>query len=67
MDECKGPIVCKNRIEYRTSVVISPENRKDVGCLDMWVLKLMLVYSRFILYTTNLVCHKMSHDRNMLQ
>ena len=34
MDECKGFIVCKNRIKYRTNVAISPENRKDVGCLD---------------------------------
>ena len=33
MDECKGFILCKNRIKYRTNVVISPENRKDVGCL----------------------------------
>ena len=34
MDECKGFIVCKNRIKYRTNVAISPENRKDVGCLN---------------------------------
>ena len=36
MDKCKGFIVCKNRIKYRTNynVAISPENRKDVGCLD---------------------------------
>ena len=34
MDECKGFIVCKNRIKYRTNVAISPENRKDVDCLD---------------------------------
>ena len=50
MDECKGFIVCKNRIKYRTNVAISPENRKDVGCLA-WKkcgLKLMLVHSRFI-------------------
>ena len=25
--------MCKNRIKYRTNVAISPENRKDVGCL----------------------------------
>ena len=50
MDECKGFIVCKNRIKYRTNVAISPENRMDVGCLA-WKkcgLKLMLVHSRFI-------------------
>ena len=50
MDECKGFIVCKNRIKYRTNVAISPENRKDVGCLAWKIcgLKLMLVHSRFI-------------------
>ena len=29
MDECKGLIVCK----IETTVAISPENRKDIGCL----------------------------------
>ena len=30
MGECKGFVVCKNIIKY---MAISPENRKDVGCL----------------------------------
>ena len=33
MDECKGLIVCKNRIKCRTDVTISAENMKDVGRL----------------------------------
>ena len=33
MDECKEFIVSKNRIKYRTTVAISPVNRKVVGCL----------------------------------
>ena len=33
MDECKGFIVCKIRIKYRTNVAISHENMKDVGGL----------------------------------
>ena len=50
MDECKGFIVCKNRMKYRTNVAISLKNRKDVGCLAWKIcgLKLMLVHSSFI-------------------
>ena len=50
MDICKGFVVCKNRIKYRTIVAISPKNRKDVDCLAWKIcgLKLMLVHSRFI-------------------
>ena len=59
MDECKGLIVCKNRIKYRTDVPISPENRKDVGCLAWKIcgFEIDASYSRFILYmyTTSLV------------
>ena len=33
MDECKGFIVCKNCIKYRTDVAMTAENMKDVGCL----------------------------------
>ena len=32
MDECKGLIVCKNIIKYRSDVVISAENMNDVDC-----------------------------------
>ena len=57
MDECKGLIVCKNRIKYRTDVAISADNMKDVGCLaQRYVgLELMLLYSGFIENSTSLV------------
>ena len=59
MDECKGLIVFKNRIKYRTDVAISPENRKDVGCLAWKIcgFEIDASNSHFILYmyTTSLV------------
>ena len=58
MDECKGLIVCKNRIKYRTGVAISAEYMKDVSHLawktcgfEIDILKKAQAW----------ICHKMSH------